>query len=211
MKLSLNLAALLLGVSSLGAAASLQAQEKSDGEASKSSSPLATAIFASGCFWCTEADFEKVAGVVKAESGYTDGSTPNPTYKQVSAGTTDYTEAVRVYYDPSKVSYEQLLSHYWRNVDPTVKDRQFCDVGSQYRSGIYYQGEEQQQAAEASLAALKKSGRFDTIYTEVEPASAFYLAEDYHQDYYKKNPVRYRFYRASCGRDERLENLWGKK
>jgi peptide-methionine (S)-S-oxide reductase len=211
MKFSMKLGATLLGVSLLGAAAFSQAQEQEAASTPASPSQVATAIFASGCFWCTEADFEKVPGVIEARSGYTDGRVPNPTYEQVSAGKTDHTEAVRVYYDPTKVSYEQLLNHYWLNVDPTVKDRQFCDVGSQYRSGIYYKGKEQQQAAEASLEALKKSGRFENIYTEVEPASEFYLAEEYHQDYYKKNPLRYRFYRTSCGRDARLEELWAKK
>lgn len=211
MKITMKLASMLVVASSLGAAASLQAQQNETVATPAASSGLATAIFASGCFWCTEADFEKVPGVVEARSGYTDGRVPNPSYEQVSAGETGHTEAVRVYYDPFKVSYEQLLNHYWRNVDPTVKDQQFCDVGSQYRSGIYYQGEEQKQAAEASLAALRKTGRFEKIHTEVKPASAFYLAEDYHQDYYKKNPLRYRFYRTSCGRDARLEQLWENK
>ncbi|MES2759179.1 MAG: peptide-methionine (S)-S-oxide reductase MsrA [Pseudomonadota bacterium] len=168
----------------------------------------ATAIFASGCFWCTESDFEKLQGVVKVESGYTSGRVPNPTYEQVSAGETGHTEAVRVVYDPAKVTYQQLLAHFWRNVDPTVKDRQFCDVGSQYRSGIYFLNEEQRRAAQASLEALQKTGRFERIYTEIVPASTFYLAETYHQDYAKKNPIRYNYYRTSCGRDARLKQLW---
>ena len=211
MKCSLKFSAMLLAVSMLGSAVTLQAQEKSNTSAAEPTPQLATAIFASGCFWCTEADFEKVSGVVKAESGYIDGRIPNPSYEQVSAGNTGHTEAVRVYYEPSKVSYKQLLDHYWRNVDPTVKDRQFCDRGNQYRSGIYYQTKEQQQAAEASLATLKESGRFEKIYTEVKPATEFYVAEEYHQDYYLKKPVRYRYYRTSCGRDARLKELWGNK
>lgn len=169
----------------------------------------ATAIFASGCFWCTEADFEKVPGVIRAESGYTDGTVANPTYEQVSAGRTGHTEAVRVFYEPSKISYAQLLDVFWRNVDPTVKDAQFCDVGSQYRSGIYYLDESQRNAAEASRKALEQSGRFKQIFTEVKPAGTFYVAEEYHQDYYKKNPLRYRYYRNGCGRDARLKELWG--
>ncbi len=178
-------------------------------QAKTTGAPLATAIFASGCFWCTESDFEKLQGVVKAESGYTSGRVANPSYEQVSAGGTGHTEAVRVYYDPAKVSYPQLLAYFWRNVDPTVKDAQFCDVGSQYRSGIYYLNDEQRQAAQASLAALQKSKGFAKIYTEIVPASVFYVAEEYHQDYAKKNPIRYRYYRNGCGRDARLKQLWG--
>ena len=170
----------------------------------------ATAIFAGGCFWCTEADFEKVPGVIEAESGYINGKAKNPTYEQVSAGRTGHTEAVRVRYDPAKVSYAQLLEHFWPTIDPTVKDRQFCDVGNQYRSGIYYQDDAQREAALASRAQLEKQGRFKQIHTEVEAAGPFYRAEEYHQDYYKKNPVRYKFYRLNCGRDARLAELWGK-
>jgi len=170
----------------------------------------ATAIFAGGCFWCTEADFEKVPGVIEAESGYTGGQVENPSYEQVSAGKTGHTEAVRVRYDPARVSYAQLLEHYWRTIDPTVKDRQFCDVGHQYRTGIYYQNDAQRDAALASKAQLEKQGRFKQIYTEVAAAGPFYRAEEYHQDYYKKNPVRYKFYRLNCGRDARLAEVWGK-
>lgn len=168
----------------------------------------ATAVFAGGCFWCIEKDFEKLPGVVEVESGYTAGNTANPTYEQVSAGRTGHTEAVRVVYDPAKVSYAQLVEYFWRHIDPTVKDRQFCDVGSQYRSGIYWGNETERQVALASRDALLKSGRFKTIHTELAPASAFYLAETYHQDYYKKNPVRYNYYRLSCGRDARVKALW---
>ena len=168
----------------------------------------ATAIFAGGCFWCTESDFEKVPGVTEAESGYTAGKTANPTYKEVSNGHTGHTEAVRVTYDPSKVTYAQLVEHYWRTVDPTEKDRQFCDIGDQYRSGIYWGNEAERKVVEASRDALLKTGRFQKIYTELAPASVFYLAEDYHQDYYKKNSVRYNYYRLSCGRDAQLKRVW---
>lgn len=172
---------------------------------------LASAVFAGGCFWCVEADFEKVPGVVKAESGYTGGTLPDPTYQQVSVGGTGHAEAVRVTYDPRVVSYDQLLDYFWRHIDPTVKDRQFCDGGSQYRSAIFYQDETQRAAAEASKAALEKSGRFRHVYTEIAPLGPFYLAEDYHQDYYKKNPIRYGFYRKNCGRDVRVSEVWGTK
>lgn len=208
MKMATTITTWLCGLAMLGMAATAHAKAQGADAPASASAPLATAIFASGCFWCTESDFEKLQGVVKAESGYTSGRVPNPTYEQVSAGGTGHTEAVRVYYDAAKVSYAQLLAYFWRNVDPTVKDRQFCDVGDQYRSGIYYLNDEQRQAAQASLAALQKSGRFKQIYTEIVPASTFYVAEGYHQDYAKKNPVRYRYYRTSCGRDARLKQLW---
>lgn len=168
----------------------------------------ATAVFAGGCFWCTEADFEKLPGVVAAESGYTGGKLPNPTYEAVSAGHTGHTEAVRVTYDPAKVSYAQLVEYFWHTIDPTEKDRQFCDVGNQYRTGIYWGSEAERQVAEVSLAALQKSGQFKQVYTEVKQATPFYPAEDYHQGYYKKNPVRYNYYRFSCGRDAQLKRVW---
>ena len=171
----------------------------------------ATAIFAGGCFWCVESDFEKLAGVIEVESGYTGGRTANPSYEQVSSGSTGHAEAVRVIYDPKKVSYPQLLDYFWRHIDPTVKDRQFCDVGNQYRSGIYWQNEAERKVAEASRDALLKSGKFKAIYTELAPATAFWLAETYHQDYYKKNPIRYAYYRKSCGRDARVEEVWNGK
>ncbi len=171
----------------------------------------ATAIFAGGCFWCIEKDFEKLPGVIEVESGYTAGRTANPSYEQVSAGSTGHTEAVRVIYDPAKVSYPQLLDYFWRHIDPTVKDRQFCDVGTQYRSGIYWANEAERKVAEASRDALIKSGKFKTIHTELAPASPFWLAETYHQDYYKKNPIRYNYYRKSCGRDARVEEVWSGK
>jgi peptide-methionine (S)-S-oxide reductase len=171
----------------------------------------ATAIFAGGCFWCTESDFEKVPGVISAESGYTAGKTANPTYEQVSNGGTGHTEAVRVTFDPKKVSYEALLEYFWKTIDPTVKDEQFCDRGSQYRSAIFYDTLEQKLLIEASRAALLKAGVVKVIHTEISARTMFYLAEDYHQDYYKKNPIRYKYYRTNCGRDSRLAQIWGKK
>ncbi|PKO52887.1 MAG: peptide-methionine (S)-S-oxide reductase [Betaproteobacteria bacterium HGW-Betaproteobacteria-20] len=183
------------------------------GDAASSAKPpvakVATAIFAGGCFWCSEADFEKLAGVVMAESGYTGGQLENPTYEQVSRGSTGHAEAVRVTYNPKLVSYAQLLDYFWHHIDPTVKDQQFCDVGSQYRSAIFYQDESQKKAAEASKTALERSGKLAHIYTEIVPASRFYIAEGYHQDYYKKNPIRYRYYRNGCGRDARISEVWG--
>ena len=173
--------------------------------------PMAYGLFAGGCFWCIEADFEKMPGVLAVESGYTAGNTPDPTYEKISTGQTGHTEAVRVLYDPAKVSYSQLVEYFWRHIDPTVKDRQFCDIGSQYRSGIYWQNDAERQTVEASRDTLLKSGRFATIHTELAPASPFYLAEDYHQDYYKKNELRYNYYRLSCGRDARVKQLWGDK
>jgi peptide-methionine (S)-S-oxide reductase len=193
----------LLALAGSGAGAAYAADAAAPGSA--------TAIFAGGCFWCTESDFEKLPGVIEAESGYIGGKTANPSYEQVSDGATGHTEAVRVTYDPARVGYRQLLDHFWRNIDPTVKDRQFCDTGSQYRSGIFYLGEEQKRIAEASKEALVKSGRFANVYTEVTLATQFYPAEDYHQDYYKKNPIRYKFYRTSCGRDARLQEVWENK
>ena len=145
-----------------------------------------------------------------AESGYAGGTVKNPTYEQVSAGDTGHTEVVRVYYDPKKVSYQQLVDYFWRHIDPTVKDRQFCDGGSQYRSAILYQNDAERSVAQASKSALEKSKRFASVHTEIIPVGTFYSAEEYHQDYYKKNPVRYKYYRASCGRDARVKELWGK-
>jgi peptide-methionine (S)-S-oxide reductase len=171
---------------------------------------MVRATFAGGCFWCVEEAFEKVDGVVTAISGYTGGQTPNPTYEQVSDGGTGHAESVEVLFDPAKVTYEQLLQVFWHNIDPLAIDAQFCDHGRQYRSAIFYHDEEQRRAAEASKAALERSKRFDQpIATEIVPAGAFYPAEDYHQDYYQKNPVRYKFYKWNCGRAQRLEKLWG--
>jgi len=172
---------------------------------------IAVATFAGGCFWCMEGPFDKLQGVTSTTSGYTGGHTENPTYKQTSTGKTGHTEAVQIVYDPEQVSYEKLLDVFWHNIDPTTADQQFCDRGSQYRSEIFYHNDEQKQQAEASKAALDKNKPFEeSIVTEISKASTFYAAEDYHQDYYKKNPVRYRYYRHGCGRDKRLEQLWGK-
>jgi len=169
----------------------------------------ATAVFAGGCFWCIEADFEKLPGVLDVESGYTGGHVPDPDYAQVSAGGTGHAEAVRVRYDPARVSYAELLDYFWKRIDPTVKDRQFCDSGTQYRSAIFPATDAERRAAQASREALVASGRFAQVFTTIEPAASFYPAEDYHQDYYRKNPLRYAYYRRSCGRDARVEELWG--
>ena len=173
---------------------------------------LALATFGGGCFWCMEPPFDKLDGVVSTTSGYTGGHKANPTYKEVSGGRTGHVEVVRIAFDPAKISYQELLEVFWRNVDPLTADGQFCDKGSQYRTAIFYHGEEQRRLAEASKQALEDSGRFDgrPIVTEITAASRFYPAEDYHQDYYKKNPLRYKYYRYACGRDDRLETLWGK-
>jgi peptide-methionine (S)-S-oxide reductase len=171
----------------------------------------AIATFAGGCFWCVEEAFEKVAGVTSAVSGYTGGSVPNPTYEQVSTEITGHAEAVRVAYDPAKVSYEQLVDWFWRNIDPTQANGQFCDHGTSYRSAIFVHDDAQRKVAEASKRALQASGRFkQPVVTEIVAAGPFYEAEDYHQGYYKKNPSRYRFYKLACGRAQRLEQLWGK-
>lgn len=169
------------------------------------------ATFAGGCFWCMESPFRNLAGVSSVRSGYTGGRTVNPSYREVSAGDTGHAEAVQVVFDPSTVTYAQLLEVFWRNVDPTVKDQQFCDIGPQYRSAIFVHGASQRAAAEASLGALQKSNLFkgQTLYTEIVDAGVFYEAEDYHQDYAAKNPSRYKFYRWNCGRDARLEKVWG--
>ena len=170
----------------------------------------AVATFAGGCFWCVEADFDKVAGVLSTISGYTGGKVANPTYYQVSAGSTGHTEAVEIGYDPSKVSYQKLLDVFWRNHDPLAKDRQFCDSGSQYRAAIFYHDEEQRRLAEETKKAVQAKFAPRVVFTEIVKAAPFYAAEGYHQDYYEKNPVRYKFYRFNCGRDQRLEELWGK-
>lgn len=170
----------------------------------------ATATFAGGCFWCTEADFEKVPGVLSVVSGYIGGSEDDASYETVSAGGTDHLEAVEIRFDSTRVSYPDLLRVFWRSVDPLDGDGQFCDRGAQYRPAVFFHGEAQQRQAEASLTELKRSGRFDQpIAVELRHATPFYPAEDYHQDYYRKNPVRYRIYRWNCGRDQRLAELWG--
>lgn len=170
----------------------------------------AFATFAGGCFWCIEADFEKLDGVLSVTSGYTGGEVADPTYKQVSKGGTGHAETVRVVYDPDVISYDELLHHFWRNIDPTVEDRQFCDVGDQYRAAIFYHDEAQREAALRSRAELEENKPFEApIVTEITAASAFYPAEASHQDYAEKNPIRYAYYRKGCGRDARLRELWG--
>jgi peptide-methionine (S)-S-oxide reductase len=182
-----------------------------DAQTPTAQAKLAKAIFAGGCFWCMEHPFDELDGVVSTTSGYVGGHKVNPTYHEVSSGTTGHAEAVQVVYDPTKVSYEKLLEVFWVNIDPTDAGGQFCDRGSQYRTGIFYETDEQKRLAEASKAALAKSKPFkEPIVTEITKAGTFYPAEDYHQDYYIKNPVRYKFYRTGCGRDARLKALWGK-
>ena len=201
--LKLGSAATLLAMAGLCAAQQPPA-------AKAATAPTAKAIFAGGCFWCVESDFDKVPGVLSTTSGYTGGTVANPTYEQVSGKRTGHTEAVEVVFDPAKVSYSQLVEHFWRTIDPTTADRQFCDVGSPYRTAIFAVDAAQLQVAQASRAALEKSKPFkEAIVTEVVKAGAFYPAEGYHQDYYLKNPVRYQYYRTSCGRDARLKQLWG--
>lgn len=170
----------------------------------------AVAIFAGGCFWCMEPPFDKLDGVTATISGYTGGVKPNPTYEQVSAGTTGHLEVVRVEYDPARVTYERLLEVFWRNIDPLDAHGQFCDKGEQYLSAIFVADDQQRTAAEASKAALERSGKLPgPIVTRILPAAPFYPAEEYHQDYYRKNPLKYSYYRWGCGRDARLERLWG--
>ncbi|APV50360.1 peptide-methionine (S)-S-oxide reductase [Betaproteobacteria bacterium GR16-43] len=170
------------------------------------------ATFAGGCFWCMEPPYDKLPGVISTTSGYMGGRTVNPTYEAVSSGSTGHAEVVQVVYDPSKVTYEKLLEVFWVNIDPTVKDRQFCDSGTQYRTAIFYSSDAQRVAAEASKAMIEKTKPFkEAIVTPIEMAGAFYAAEDYHQDYYVKNPTRYQLYRSGCGRDARLKSLWGDK
>ena len=196
----------VLLVAGLCAAAPAFAQSAKPTAASATSK----ATFAGGCFWCMEEAFDAVPGVVATVSGYMGGNTPNPTYEQVSTGRTGYAEVVQVEYDPKRVSYEQLLQAFWHNIDPTERNAQFCDHGSQYRSAIFYQGEEQKRLAETSRAALEKSKPFKgDIVTQIVPAGAFYPAEDYHQDFYRKNPLRYKYYKTGCGRAARLKELWG--
>lgn len=178
--------------------ASLYAQEQ----------PNATTTFAGGCFWCMEPPYDKQPGVSATLSGYMGGELENPTYEQVSRGGTGHIEVVQIEYDDSQISYEQLLEVFWRNIDPFAVNRQFCDVGDHYRSAIFYSDDEQRQLAEASKAEME--ARFDQeITTDILPAGEFWEAEEYHQNYYEKNPLRYRFYRLSCGRDDRLEEVWG--
>jgi peptide-methionine (S)-S-oxide reductase len=186
------------------AAATSNAEQPAD------SRPLAKATFAGGCFWCMEPPFDKLEGVISTTSGYTGGHKTHPTYQEVSVGGTGHAEAVEIVYDPAKISYARLLEVFWHNIDPTTPNGQFCDKGTQYRSAIFYHDETQKRLAEEAKQALEASKPFTApIVTEITPASEFYPAEDYHQDYYQKNPIRYKFYRHNCGRDQRLRELWG--
>jgi peptide-methionine (S)-S-oxide reductase len=189
--------ALLVMAVSLGAAAQKNARK------------LATATFAGGCFWCMEPPFDKLEGVISTTSGYTGGTKKNPTYEEVSSGVTGHAESVQVIWDPSKITYAKLLDVYWHNVDPLTSNAQFCDHGEQYRTAIFFHDPEQKRQAEASKAEVQKRFGDRKVVTEIVAASMFYPAEEYHQDYYEKNPIRYKFYRTSCGRDARLEDLWG--
>jgi peptide-methionine (S)-S-oxide reductase len=186
------------------------ASSQTGGQERAAESQRATATFAGGCFWCMEPPFDELAGVLSTTSGYIGGETKNPTYEQVSEGRTGHAEAVQVIYHPSKISYEQLLDVFWRNVDPLDGGGQFCDRGNQYRTGIFYHSDDQRRAAEASKArvAAKLPG---PVTTAIVAAGPFYEAETYHQDYYQKNPVRYKFYKWNCGRDQRLDQIWGKR
>lgn len=179
-------------------------------QSAKAANNNALATFAGGCFWCMEHPFDSLPGVLSVLPGYTGGTKINPTYEEVSAGWTGHAESVQITYDPTKISYEKLLQVFWHNIDPTVSDRQFCDVGNQYRATIFYHGEAQHKLARESKETANKAKLFkEQIVTAIVRASTFYPAEDYHQHYYKKNPIRYRFYRSSCGRDKRLRELWG--
>jgi peptide-methionine (S)-S-oxide reductase len=192
------------------ALASLVPQAAAQAPAKAPAANNAVATFAGGCFWCMEPPFDKLPGVISTTSGYTGGTRKNPTYEEVSGGSTGHAEAVQVVYDPAKVTYEKLLDVFWHNIDPTVKDRQFCDSGTQYRTAIFVHNDEQKRLAEASKAALEKSKPFkEPIVTPIVQAGDFWPAEEYHQDYYLKNPVRYTYYRTGCGRDRRLAQLWG--
>lgn len=180
-------------------------------QTARSGPPLAQAIFAGGCFWCMEEAFEKVKGVKSVDSGYTGGKEPSPTYEEVSGGLTGHVEAVRVTFDPSQVSYNNLLRYFWTHIDPTVDNQQFCDQGTQYRSAIFYMNTQQRDQAQSSKEQLGKTGLFKKIYTTVQASQTFYLAEEYHQDFYRKNPLRYQYYKATCGRENRLNEVWGYK
>jgi peptide-methionine (S)-S-oxide reductase len=200
------LAALLIALAPYAAAAT----SAGDGDAKAAEPELASAIFAGGCFWCMEPPFDKLEGVVSTTSGYTGGRLAAPTYAQVSAGGTGHFEAIRVVYDPNRIDYQTLLNVFWRNVDPLDAGGQFCDRGDQYRSAIFYETEAQKRLAERSKAELEGPKGFGrAVATPILPASSFYDAEDYHQDYYQKNPLRYNYYRFNCGRDRRLDKLWG--
>jgi peptide-methionine (S)-S-oxide reductase len=180
-------------------------------ESAPGTSKTEKATFAGGCFWCMEPAFDHLQGVISVTSGYTGGTKKDPTYEEVSSGSTGHAESIEIVYDPSKIGYAKLLDVFWHNVDPTVLNRQFCDIGNQYRTAIFYYNDEQRRLAEESKSELLQSGKIKSIYTEITPATQFYKAEEYHQKYYEKNPLRYRFYRYNCGRDNRLKELWGDK
>jgi peptide-methionine (S)-S-oxide reductase len=202
--------AMLIAAAAVGALVWLAPSTAQTAATGPAPAGLAKATFAGGCFWCVEADFDKVPGVKSTTSGYTGGKVANPSYEQVSSKSTGHAEAVEVLYDPKVVSYEQLVEYFWHTIDPTTKDRQFCDAGSPYRTGLFVHDAQQLAAAQASLAKLEKTKPFkEPIVTEITLAGPFYAAEDYHQNYYKVNPVRYKYYRNGCGRDERLKQLWG--
>lgn len=206
---SVVIAALLAACEPIAAQAP---QETKPAAAAADIANAGVAVFAGGCFWCTESDFDKMPGVIATTSGYIGGHVDNPSYEQVSAGSSGHIEAVQVRFDPSKTSYAQLLKAFWPTIDPVTANAQFCDRGPQYRSAIFYSNAEEQRLAEASKAALQGSGRLPSpVVTEILPATTFYPAEDYHQDYYQRNPLRYNYYRSGCGRDDRLEQLWGKQ
>jgi len=179
------------------------------GKYQSSSDRSAKATLAGGCFWCMEPPFDKLDGVISTTVGYTGGHRKNPTYQEVSSGTTGHAEAIQIVYDPKKITYDELLEVFWQNIDPTDDGGQFCDRGNQYRTAIFYHDEQQKRLAEESKKALIESKRFKEVATETTAASTFYPAEEYHQDYYKKNPIRYKYYRYGCGRDRRLKELWG--
>ena len=207
---TIGCAAALVSMFALGMGGHITATAEDSAKAAASAGPLEVATFGSGCFWCTEKDFDKVDGVVETISGYMGGHTPNPTYYEVGSGMSGHAEVLQVKFDPKRVSYSQLLDYYWRHVDLLDGGGQFCDRGHQYRPVIFTHGDEQAKLAAASKSALAASGRFDSeIKVEILPAKAFTAAEDYHQDYHKKNPLKYSYYRAGCGRDARLRQLWG--
>ena len=203
---------LLFSLLLLGACQQIDGSTKAPAVTQIADANLSVVIFAGGCFWCTESDFDKVPGVVATISGYIGGTVVNPTYKQVVAGKTGHVEAVQIHFDTTQTSFSKLLAAYWLTIDPLAHNRQFCDVGPQYRAVVFYRDAGQKKLAEASKNALNASGRFaQPVTTEILPATVFYPAEKYHQDYYIKNPLRYAYYRTNCRRDDRLMELWGRK
>ena len=205
-----RLSALLAVAALVGGAIAVVAAEGQTSATPDAAPGLAKATFAGGCFWCMEPPFDKLDGVISTTSGYTGGEQRHPTYGDVSLGRTTHAEAVEVVYDPATISYAQLLDVFWQNIDPLTRNRQFCDGGAQYRTAIFFHGEEQERLARESKHRIASSGRFDQpIVTQIVAAADFWAAEDYHQDYYTKNPIRYKVYRFGCGRDRRLKELWG--